>query len=135
MSEAEVVTEESPLDPKTQYALSKAKSERAIAELADDRFSPTFLRNGTVYGLSPRMRFDTVLNNLTGSAAATGKVVIFSDGKPWRPVIHVRDIARSFLRVLEAPREVIHNETFNNGANHLNCRIIQLAEAVVEAVP
>ena len=94
MSEAAVVTEESPLDPKTEYARSKVKSERAIAALADDRFSPTFMRNGTVYGISPRMRFDTVFNDLTGAALTTGKVTLYSDGKPWRPVVHVEDVAR-----------------------------------------
>ena len=91
-----VVTEESPLDPKTEYARSKVKSERAITELAGDGFSPDFLRNGTIYGVSPRMRFDTVLNDLIGAAVTTGKVVVYSDGKPWRPVVHVQDVARAF---------------------------------------
>lgn len=135
MSEAAVVNEDSPLDPQTEYARSKVKSEYAIAELAEDGFSPTFLRNGTVYGLSPRMRFDTVLNDLTASAATTGKVVLLSDGKPWRPVVHVQDIARSFLKVLEAPIDLVHNQAFNNGANHLNHQIIELAQIVIETVP
>lgn len=135
MSEAEVVNEDSPLDPKTEYARSKVKSELAISELAGSGFSPTFLRNGTVYGLSPRMRFDTVLNDLVGSAVATGKVVLYSDGKPWRPVVHIQDIARSFITVLEAPIEAIHNQAINNGANHLNYQIIQLAQIVVDTVP
>ena len=89
MSEAAVVTEESPLDPKTEYARSKVKSERAIASLAEISFSPTFMRNGTIYGVSPRMRFDTVFNDLIGAAVTTGKVTLYSDGKPWRPVVHV----------------------------------------------
>lgn len=135
MAETAVVTEQSPVDPKTAYASSKVRSERAIAELADDTFSPTFLRNGTVYGLSPRMRFDTVFNNLVGSAATTGKVVLYSDGQPWRPVVHVEDIGRSFLAVLEAPVATVHNQIFNNGAEHLNHRIIELAHIVVDTVP
>lgn len=135
MSEAAVVDEESPVDPKTEYARSKFKSEQAISELAGDGFSPTFLRNGTIYGLSPRMRFDTVLNDLMGQAVTTGRVVIYSNGQPWRPVVHVQDVARSFLAVLEAPEADVHNQVFNNGANHLNRRIIELAEMVVETVP
>jgi len=135
MSEAAVVNEDSPLDPKTDYARSKVISERAIAKLADRTFSPTFLRNGTIYGLSPRMRFDTVLNNLTGSAVATGKVVLHSDGKPWRPVAHVQDISRAFLHVLRAPVERVHNQAFNNGEDRMNHQIIELANTVVSAVP
>ena len=135
MSEAAVVTEESSLDPKTDYARSKVDSERAISRLAGGGFSPVFLRNGTIYGISPRMRFDTVLNDLTGSAITTGQVVLHSDGKPWRPVAHVRDICRAFLHVLQAPVEKIHNQAFNNGENRMNHQIIQLAEAVVAGVP
>ena len=135
MSEAAVVTEESPLDPKTEYARSKVKSEQAISELAADSFSPTFLRNGTVYGVSPRMRFDTVFNDLMGAAVTTGKVTLYSDGKPWRPVVHVQDVARAFLSVLEAPIDDVRNQAFNTGANHLNHQIIELAEIVAETVP
>ncbi len=135
MSEAAVVTEESPLDPKTEYARSKVKSERAISALASDNFSPTFLRNGTVYGVSPRMRFDTVLNDLMGMAMTTGKVTLFSDGKPWRPVVHVQDVSRAFLAVLEAPLADVWNQAFNNGANHLNHQIFELAAIVAETVP
>ncbi len=135
MSATEVVNEESPLAPQTEYARSKVKSERAITELAGDGFSPVFLRNGTVYGLSPRMRFDTVFNNLMGSAVSTGKVIVYSDGKPWRPVLHVRDVSRAFLTVLNAPAGLIHNQAFNLGSNHLNCRIIELAEIVTRTVP
>ena len=135
MSEVAVVTEESPLDPKTEYARSKVRSEEGISRLAGDRFSPTFLRNGTIYGLSPCMRFDTVLNNLVGSAVTTGKVVLQGDGKPWRPVAHVQDIARTFIHVLEAPAEQIHNQAFNNGEGGMNHQVIELAEAVLRAVP
>jgi nucleoside-diphosphate-sugar epimerase len=135
MSEAAVVTEESSLDPKTEYARSKVKSERAIAELAGARFSPTFLRNGTIYGVSPGMRFDTVFNDLIGAAVTTGKVALYSDGKPWRPVVHVQDVARAFLTVLEAPMGDVWNQAFNTGANHLNHQIIELADIVVDTVP
>jgi len=135
MSEATTVNEDSPLDPQTDYARSKVKSERAISALADERFSPTFLRNGTIYGLSPRMRFDTVLNNLVGSAVATDKVVLHSDGTPWRPVVHVQDIARAFLHVLEAPIERVHNQAFNNGEERMNYQIGELAEIVVKTIP
>ena len=135
MAEAAVATEESPLDPQTEYARSKVKSELGIAALAGGGFSPTFLRNGTVYGMSPRMRFDTVLNDFVGSAVTTGKVVVFSDGTPWRPVVHVEDIARSFLAVLDAPIDTVHNQAFNNGSNDLNHQIINLAKTVAETVP
>lgn len=135
MSEAAVVTEASPLDPKTEYARSKVKAEQAISQLADANFSPVFLRNGTIYGLSPRMRFDTVLNNLVGAAVTTGKITLQSDGKPWRPVAHVEDISRAFLHVLQAPREAIHNQAFNNGENRMNYQVIEMARIVAETVP
>lgn len=135
MSEANVVTEDSPLDPRTEYARSKVLAETAISGLAGDGFSPTFLRNGTIYGLSPRMRFDTVLNDLIGTAVATGKVIVNSDGKPWRPVVHVQDVARAFMTVLEAPLEIVHNQAFNTGANELNHQILDLAEIAARTVP
>jgi nucleoside-diphosphate-sugar epimerase len=135
MSEVAEVDETSPLAPQTEYARSKARSEEAIRALASDAFSPVFLRNGTIYGMSPRMRFDTVLNNLVASAATTGRVVVQGDGSPWRPVVHVEDVVRAFVHVLEAPREAIHAEAFNTGANHLNHRVIDLARIAASVVP
>ena len=135
LASAAVATEESPLDPQTEYARSKVLAEREIAGLADDGFSPVFMRNGTVYGLSPRMRFDTVLNDLVASAVTTGHVAVFSDGTPWRPVVHIEDVARAFAMVLEAPRERIHNQAFNTGADDLNYQIVELAEIAVDSVP
>jgi len=135
MSEATVVDENSPLAPQTEYARSKVSAELALRELADDGFSPTFCRNGTVYGVSPRMRFDTVLNNFMGSAFTTGSVVIHSDGTPWRPVVHVQDVARAFQAMLEAPRELVHNQAFNVGADDLNHQIREVGQIVAETVP
>jgi nucleoside-diphosphate-sugar epimerase len=109
--------------------------ESDVAGLADGRFSPTFLRNATAYGASPRLRFDLVLNNLVAWAYATGRVHIKSDGTPWRPIVHIEDIARAFLAVLAAPREVVHNEAFNVGSTAENYRISDLAEIVQEVVP
>jgi nucleoside-diphosphate-sugar epimerase len=135
MSEATVVDETAPLDPKTEYARSKVKAERALSDLAGDSFSPVFLRNGTVYGLSPRMRFDTVFNDLVGRAVAERRVVVYGDGAPWRPVVHVKDLVRAFATALEAPREAVHGEAFNTGADHLNHQVRELARIAVEAVP
>jgi nucleoside-diphosphate-sugar epimerase len=135
MSNADVVDETAPLDPKTEYARSKVRAELAISELADDSFSPVFLRNGTVYGLSPHMRFDTVFNDLVGQAVTAGKVVIYGDGAPWRPVLHVKDVVRAFSAVLDAPRETIHNEAFNTGAEKLNRQVRELALIAVESSP
>jgi nucleoside-diphosphate-sugar epimerase len=135
LSSERVVDETAPLDPQTEYARSKVQSESALRELADDRFSPTFLRNGTVYGASPRMRFDTVLNDFAASALTLGRVTVLSDGQPWRPVVHVKDVTRSFERVLRAPLDAIHDEAFNNGAPELNHRVIELAQIAVDAVP
>jgi nucleoside-diphosphate-sugar epimerase len=135
MSDAGIVNEESPLDPQTEYARSKVRSEHAIRELAADGFSPTFLRNGTIYGLSPRMRFDTVFNDLMGSAMTTGRVVVYSDGTPWRPVVHVADVARAFIAALEAPLADVHNQAFNTGAEALNHQVITLAKIATRTVP
>ncbi|MDQ6749545.1 MAG: SDR family oxidoreductase [Actinomycetota bacterium] len=135
MSEAAVVDETAPLDPKTEYARSKVRGEKALSALADDSFSPVFLRNGTVYGVSPRMRFDTVFNDLLGRAVANRRVVVYGDGKPWRPVVHVKDLVRAFGAALVAPRENVHNQAFNTGADHLNHQVGELARIAVAAVP
>ncbi|MDJ0947453.1 MAG: SDR family oxidoreductase [Alphaproteobacteria bacterium] len=131
----DMLDETSPFNPVTPYGISKVKSEQDIGALADDDFTPVFLRSATAYGVSPRLRFDLVINNLVAWAFTTGRVLLKSDGTPWRPVVHVGDIAQAFLAVLEAPRESVHNEAFNVGRNEENFRIRELAEIVVETVP
>ena len=130
-----MLTEEADFNPVTVYGETKVLSEQAIAPLADDDFSPTFFRNATAYGLSPRHRFDIVLNNLVAWAVATGKVHLKSDGSPWRPIVHIEDITGAYIASLKAPREVIHNQAFNVGANSENYRISELAAIVEETVP
>lgn len=131
----EVLTEEAPLRPLTSYAISKVRTEEDVSKLADRSFSPVFMRNATAYGLSPRLRADVVLNNLVCWAHTTGRVRIMSDGTPWRPIVHVQDIARAFAAVLAAPRETIHNQAFNVGANGENYQVRELAEIVQNTVP
>jgi nucleoside-diphosphate-sugar epimerase len=129
------LTEEAPLNPVTPYGRSKVDVEAALRPLADDRFSPVYLRASTAYGASPRLRFDLVVNNLTAWAFTTGRVLLKSDGSPWRPVVHVDDIAQAYLAALEAPRDAVHDRAFNVGATTENYRIRELAEIVAAVVP
>lgn len=131
----DLLNEKATFNPVTPYGISKVRVEQDVAKLADADFSPTFLRNATAYGVSPRQRFGLVLNNLVAWAFTTGLVYLKSDGTPWRPVVHVEDISRAFIAVLHAPREVIHNQAFNVGINDENYRIRDLAEIVKETVP
>ncbi|HMH54148.1 MAG TPA: SDR family oxidoreductase [Candidatus Acidoferrum sp.] len=130
-----LVDETAALSPITAYAISKVRVEGDAARLANDDFSPTFLRNATAYGVSPRLRFDLVLNNLVAWAFTTGRVHVKSDGSPWRPIVHIEDIARAFLAALSAPREIVHNQALNVGQSEENYRIRELAEIVRDVVP
>jgi len=130
-----LLTEEAQFNPVTPYGHSKVLVERDVAELAGDSFSPVFLRNTTAYGVSPRLRFDVVLNNLVAHAFTRGLVYIKSDGTPWRPLIHIEDISLAFCVILKAPRAVVHNQAFNVGLTEENYQIRDLAEIVRETVP
>jgi nucleoside-diphosphate-sugar epimerase len=127
--------ESAALNPVTPYAISKVMVERDVAELADDNFSPVFMRNATAYGVSPRIRFDIVLNNLTAWAYTTGQILLKSDGTPWRPLVHIEDISMAAIAMLEAPRRIVHNQAFNVGLNSENYQMRQVAEIVKETVP
>ncbi len=131
----ELLGEDAPLRPVTPYAVSKVRVEDDLVELADDDFSPVFLRNATAFGFSPRLRADIVLNNLVGHAHLTGQVRVLSDGTPWRPLVHAADIADAFAAALAAPREAVHARAFNVGWEQNNLTVAEIAAHVVEAVP
>jgi nucleoside-diphosphate-sugar epimerase len=122
-------------NPVTPYGVSKVNVERAVTKLASDSFSPTFLRASTAYGVTPRIRFDLVVNNLTAWAITTGRVYLKSDGTPWRPIVHVEDICRAYIATLQAPLELVHNKAFNVGTTTENYRIHEIAEIVESVVP
>jgi nucleoside-diphosphate-sugar epimerase len=130
-----MLDETAAFNPITAYGTSKVLVERDVATLADENFSPTFLRNATAFGVSPRLRADIVVNNLVGVAYTTGEILIQSDGTPWRPLVHVQDISRAFLAVLEAPSAAIHNQAFNVGGSGENYQIRDIASIVQEVVP
>lgn len=130
-----IVDESSPVNPQTAYAECKTLVERDLKALADDDFSPTFMRNATAFGASPRQRFDIVLNNLSGLAWTTKKIAMISDGSPWRPLVHGLDIAQAIRCVLNAPRDIVHNEVFNVGSSEQNYRVREIAEIVGDEFP
>lgn len=131
----EFKTEESETNPQTAYSECKVLVERDVSQMADEAFSPTILRNATAYGASPRMRFDVVLNNLSGLAWTTKQIRMTSDGTPWRPLVHILDICEAIKLSLEAPRETVHNQVFNVGDNTENYRIREIADIVADVFP
>ena len=131
----DLIDETGQFNPVTPYGKSKVKAEQDIAKLSDDKFCPIFFRSATAYGVSPRLRFDLVLNNLVAWAFTTGKVLIKSDGTPWRPIVHIEDISRAFIAALDAPEADVNNEAFNVGVVDENYRVRELADIVAETVP
>jgi nucleoside-diphosphate-sugar epimerase len=132
---ADLINENSKLNPVTPYGVSKMLVERDVSKLADASFSPTFLRSATAYGVSPMLRFDIVLNNLVAWAYTTGVVLLKSDGSALRPIVHIEDISRAFIAVLNSSRDLVHNQVFNVGITEENWRVLQLAEIAKETVP
>jgi nucleoside-diphosphate-sugar epimerase len=130
-----MITEEDKPNPITPYAESKLLVEKDVSKLADSTFTPVYLRSATAYGVSPKLRFDLVLNNLTAWAYTSGIVLLKSDGLAWRPIVHIEDISRAFIAALNAPRESVHNQIFNVGLNEENYRVRELANIVKETVP
>jgi len=133
--EGKAIDETGKLNPVTAYAKSKIGTEQGVSPLADADFSPVFMRNATVYGASPMLRLDLVVNNLTASGFVYGKIKVMSDGSPWRPLIHIQDFSRAFIAALKAPKELIHNQVFNVGQNSENYQVRDLAAAVEKVVP
>ncbi len=131
----QMLNEQAAFNPITAYGKSKVMVEADVATLATDTFSPTYFRNATAYGMSPRLRADIVVNNLVGVAFSTGEIVIQSDGTPWRPLVHIEDISRAFLMALDAPRELVHNQAFNVGSSAENYQIKDVADIVRDIVP
>ena len=131
----DVLDETASFNPVTAYAKSKVLVERDVAEMTADDFSPTFMRNATAYGVSPRIRFDLVINNLVAWAMTTGRILMKSDGTPWRPLVHIEDISQAVICALKAPREVVHNLAVNVGNNDENYQMRELAQFVKETVP
>lgn len=133
--EGKAITEAGELNPVTAYAKSKIGTEEALHKLADKDFSPVLMRNATVYGSSPLLRLDLVVNNLTAWGYTTGKIKIMSDGSPWRPLIHIQDFSRAFIAALKAPKKLIHDQIFNVGQNSENYQVRDLGDAVKSVIP
>ena len=129
------MVETDPTVPLTAYAISKIETEKAVSAMADEHFSPAFLRNSTAYGHSAMLRIDLVVNNLLACAIARGDIRIMSDGSPWRPLVHCKDIARAFVAFLEAPKETIHNQIVNIGGNEENFQVKDVGDLVKKLVP